>query len=339
MPEGTKKKHPSWLTGEPEPAQPAPRISPGRRGPLVEDDTGEQPTVTAPAAESAQQEGAPRTIPRVSVSPGTGERSPRTPLIREDDEGTFLSALAARLRENPKPTLIAFLVLLAIVSLFWFAFLRGEGGDPKAGAASSKGAPTDQQAAADPFGGGPVRDSGVKFGALRESGGTAELDGAGLEWQGTVTKKEGESGETLTLEGPTAAQLERGFDLGPAAIETGVYAVAQDDGEVLHITTHTFVPKEEGAGAQEMTLGTVYSLSGGTLDGYAYYLDRREPGSEKVTRTYVRPGESSYRVSYEAPIQQDQSGGSATDGHGTFVPLLVGWRGFEDDNATKQEGE
>src|SRR5215207_1855482 len=133
MPEGTKKKHPSWLTGEPEPAAPAPRISHGRqggrqggrRGPLAEDDTGELSTVTAPAVEGTQEEqqqGATRTIPRVSAPAGTGERSPRMPLIREDDErtlGTLASELVARLRENPRLALIAFLVLLALVSLLW----------------------------------------------------------------------------------------------------------------------------------------------------------------------------------------------------------------------------
>jgi hypothetical protein len=158
------------------------------------------------------------------------------------------------------------------------------------------------------------------------------LAGAGLNWSGTVTEKEGEAGQTVTLEGPTAAQLERGFDLGPSGVETGVYAVAQDGGQVLHVTTHTFVPKEEGREAEEMTLGTVYALEEGELSGYAYYLDRREPGSNRVTRTYVSPGESSYRVSYEAPP-------AAEGGTGTFVPLLVGWRGFDDGTANEEGGE
>ena len=159
--------------------------------------------------------------------------------------------------------------------------------------------------------------TGVLFGALQESDGEARLDGAGLSWSGTVTKKEGEAGETVTLEGPTAAQLERGFDLGSSSVETGVYAVAQEGGEVLHVTTHTFLSEEGGAEAQELTLGTVYSLEEGELSGYAYYLDERQDGSNTVTRTYVRPGAESYSVSYEAEP-------------GAFVPLLVGWRGFGD---------
>jgi hypothetical protein len=95
-------------------------------------------------------------------------------------------------------------------------------------------------------------------------------------------------------------------------VETGVYAVAQDGGEVLHVATHSFLPEDE---ARETTLGTVYALRNGELDGYAYYLDRRERGSDRVTRTYVRPGAESYSVSFEAPAR-------------TPVPLLVGWRGF-----------
>jgi hypothetical protein len=212
---------------------------------------------------------------------------------------------------NPGPAAMV-LVAVFVLGLFsYFLFFRGEE-QP----ASEEGDGT-QQSAGDPFAGGPVRASGILFGALQEEGGKAKLDGAGLNWSGTVTNKEGEAGETVTLEGPTAAQLERGFDLGSSSVETGVYAVAHDSGEVLHVTTHTFLP-EKGTEAQELTLGTVYSLGEGKLDGYAYYLDQRENGSNTLTRTYVRPGAESYSVSYEAEP-------------GTFVPLLIGWRGFGDE--------
>jgi hypothetical protein len=210
---------------------------------------------------------------------------------------------------------LAAFLMLALVS--YFLFLRG-GAEERPAAEGPSPAAEAGRSAGDPFAGGPVRDTGVLFDALQESGGEARLDGAGLNWSGTVTKKEGEAGETVTLEGPTAAQLERGFDLGSSSVETGVYAVAQDSGEVLHVTTHTFLPEERGAGAQELTLGTVYSLKEGELDGYAYYLDERQDGSNTVTRTYVRPDAEGYSVSYEAEP-------------GTFVPLLIGWRGFGDD--------
>ena len=330
MVESKKKRQPAWLTGEPDGERPPRRVSPGgHRGPLA-DDTGEMQSVATPNAADSGEVGATRTVPRISAPVGTQEKPPQAPLIQEDAGEGFFSVLSGRLRENPKPALFAFLALLAMAFLFWFVFLHG--GGEEAGSATTSGdrTPAAKQAQANPFAGGPVSNSGVKFRALQESGDTASLEGAGLQWHGTLTKKQDEAGETLTLEGPTAAQLERGFDLGPSAIETGVYAVAQDDGEVLHVTTHTFVPKEEGAGAHEMTLGSVYSLSGGSLDGYAFYLDQREPNSDTVTRTYVRPGESSYRVSYEAPSGHN---------HGSFVPLLVGWRGFENTHAGDQEGE
>ncbi len=339
MPESTtprtKKNRPSWLSGEEAyAAGPARRPAGSRGGPLAEDDTGEMPNVEKARADERHGErpaaAQTETIPRVSV-PEAEER----PGAKHRAARTSPAELVEFLRDNPAPAAMVVFVSLLLVALFWFLFL-GDGGETGGEQPAAGGGVPDRMIGAerppeDPFGAGPVRDSGVVFGALQEDGDEATLDGAGLNWSGTVTEKEGEAGQTVTLEGPTAAQLERGFDLGPSGVETGVYAVAQDGGQVLHVTTHTFVPKEEGREAEEMTLGTVYALEEGELDGYAYYLDRREPGSNSVTRTYVRPGESSYRVSYEAPP-------AAEGGKGTFVPLLVGWRGFDDETANV-EGE
>ena len=340
-----KKRQPSWLTvEEPEaatapgadagtrarPAEEAPRSKPGgRKGPLAEDDTGELSHVQKVLDQEPSTAAPTETVPRVTV-PGTGEGQ----RLRRGTGGTSPAEIFERLRENSAPLAIALLGLVLLALILWFLFFRGgeerpaEDGsaDPVAGARPVPG---------EPFGGGPVRDSGVVFGAMEESGEEATLDGAGLRWSGTVNEKEDGEGQTVTLEGPTAAQLERGFDLGSSDVETGVYAVAQDGGEVLHVTTQTFVPQEEGSEAEEMTLGTVYSLEEGRLDGYAYYLDQREPGSDTVTRTYVRPGQSSYRVSYDAPAAKAAEDG---DRNGAFVPLLVGWRGFEDGKTTQQEG-
>lgn len=301
MSERTKKR-PSWLSGEGDLTEERNVGSPGRKGPLAEADTEELRTPReAPADGPRTADGA---VPRVPM-PGAG--AGRTAATRKD--------LMGRVRANPGPAALVLVTLLVLALVFYFLFLSGGGEERTAAEQPSSG--ETGQAAVDPFAGGPIRDTGVLFGALRESGGEARLDGAGLNWSGTVTKKEGEAGETVTLEGPTAAQLERGFDLGSSSVETGVYAVAQEGGEVLHVTTHTFLP-EEGAEAQELTLGTVYSLEEGELGGYAYYLDERQSGSNEVTRTYVRPGAESYSVSYEAEPS-------------TFVPLLVGWRGFDDE--------
>jgi hypothetical protein len=342
-----KKRQPSWLTGE-EPeattdaragtgaqapvAEEAPRSRPGsRKGPLAEDETGEMPHVKRVLAEEPSAAAPAGKIPRVAA-PGAGDGQG----AERHTGGNSPAEILGRLGQNPASLGVALLVLL-VLGVF-LAFLLFRGGEE--GGRTAEGGPADgvigaQRAPEDPFGGGPVRDSGVVFGAMQESGEEATLDGAGLSWSGTVTRKEGEAGQTVTLEGPTAAQLERGFDLGPSDVETGVFAVAQDGGEVLHVTTQTLVPQGEEDGAEEMTLGTVYSLEKGRLDGYAYYLDRREPGSDTVTRTYVRPGQSSYRVSYDAPPAKAAEGG---DRNGTFVPLLVGWRGFEDGSATRQGG-
>jgi hypothetical protein len=352
MSESTRKgkRQPSWLTGE-EPeatngsgsnagadaktsvAEAPPRIAPGggRKGPLAEGETGEMPHVQRVLAEEPSVAAPTETVPRVTA-PGTGQRQ----RSQRKTGGNSPAEIFEHLRANPAPAAIALLVLLVLLVALPFLFFRGsEAGGERA---SAEGNSADrvvgaQRVSEDPFGGGPVRDSGVVFGAMQEDGEEATLDGAGLSWSGTVTRKEGEAGQTVTLEGPTAAQLERGFDLGSSDVETGVYAVAQDGGEVLHVTTQTFVPQEEGDGA-ETTLGTVYALEEGRLDGYAYYLDRREPGSDTVTRTYVRPDQESYRVSFEAPAAKAKDG----DRNGTFVPLLVGWRGFEDRSTNGQEG-
>ena len=302
MSEGTKKR-PSWLSGE-SPAEESTSRSPNRKGPLAEADTGELPSAREAPADGPRDAGTvEETVTRISMPAADARRTNASP-----------KSLAGRVRNKVEPAALVLVALLMTALVFYFLFLRGGGEEPTA--AGRQSSPGDAgQAVGNPFAGTPARDTGVLFGALRESGGEARLDGAGLDWSGTVTKKEGEAGETVTLEGPTAAQVERGFDLGSSSVETGVYAVAQEGGEVLHVTTHTFLPNKEGAEARELTLGTVYGLKEGELGGYAYYLDERQEGSNEVKRTYVRPGAEGYSVSYEAEP-------------GAFVPLLVGWRGF-----------
>lgn len=300
MPERAKKR-PSWLTGEGRAEEPAPRRPGiGRKGPLAESGTDELRPVGEASAAQGPHDGDKGAVPRVTLpEPGAGK------------PGAGPVGILGRVRANPAPAVIALGVLLALAPLVYFVFFRD--GEERPGARDGAGADLPAQ---QPFAGGPVRDTGVAFGALRERDGEVELDGAGLSWSGTVTEKEGGAGETVTLEGPTAAQLERGFDLGPSSVETGVYAVAREGGEVLHVATHAFVT-EDGSAGEELTLGTVYGVRDGELSGYAYYLDEREPGSDRVTRTYVRPGAGTYSVSFEAEP-------------GAFVPLLVGWRGFDD---------
>ncbi len=286
MPESTKKQ-PSWLDESPPEAR---ERAPDRDS-------------------SGTREDKPADVPRFPM-----------PEAKRGSSGAPSQGLLESVRANPGPLAIALLALLMVALFAWFFILR-DGSPSTLGNASNEEAIGSQRAQDDPFGDGSIRDSGVVFGPLRTEDGDATLSGAGLEWSGTVTEKDG--GETVTLEGPTAAQLERGFDLGASSVETGVYAVAQQSGEVLHVTTHTFLPEEEETEAEELTLGTVHALADGEPSGYAYYLDERREGSNRVTRTYVRPGQESYRVSYEAEP-------------GTFVPLLIGWQGFGEQDATGQ---
>lgn len=341
MPEGKKRK-PAWLTGEPEETRVAgqhiPRAS-GRKGPLAEDDTGELLVADGVKTAVAEEDAAAptQTIPRVGM-PGAGSGASAGVDAGRPYGGNSAREIFERLRENPVPLLGAGLALAVIISVLVIVF-GGGGGDPKtAERGPSEGAQDARQSAADPFAGGPVSDSGVAFEPLRESGGAAALTGAGLEWSGSVTEKgdgQGESqGQTLTLEGPTAAQLERGFDIGDWDVEPGVYAVANEEsGEVLHVTTQTLVPQEEARASEERTLGTVYAFEEGEFTGFAYYLDTREPRSDRITRTYFGPSITPYRVAYRAPDPEAEGG----DRNGAFVPLLVGWRGFQ--NTPKTTGE
>jgi len=172
---------------------------------------------------------------------------------------------------------------------------------------SSQGTPPGQSARYSDAASSGIEDTGVVFGGLKTEDGVATLEGAGLRWEGEV--EAGESGETITLEGATAAQIRRGFEMPHSSIQSGVFAVAQEGGEVLHVTFHTF-----DAAGTEVTQGSIFAVEDDRLDFTGYYRDERERGSEKVVRTYMPPVGENYRVSFEAP-------------EGTPVPLLVGFRG------------
>jgi hypothetical protein len=331
-----EKKKPAWLTGEPSEEaavqQQTPTRASSRKGPLAQDDTGQLLTSDR-VRDAVADEGQTQTVPRVAMPEPGANGSGRDAGV---PGGTSPREILERLRENPIPLVIGAVALFVAVGVLWIVF-GGAEAPQTAESGTSEGANGAQRLPADAFSGGPVSDSGVAFESMRESGQEATLTGAGLEWAGSVSEKEDGQGQTVTLDGPTAAQLERGFDLGSSDVETGVYAVAQEDtGEVLHVTTQTLVPQEQGAAAEELTLGTVHAFTDSEPSGYAFYVDQREAGSDRVTRTYVRPGQESYRVSYDAPVMQAIGEG---DRNGAFVPLLVGWRGFEDTQTKVQGGE
>lgn len=330
-----EKKKPAWLTGEPSEKtavqqQTSTRVG-SRKGPLAEDDTGQLPTADRVRSAAAEEEAQTQTVPRVAMPEPDANGSGRD---ASAPGGNSPREILERLRENPMPLVIGAVALSVAIGVLWIVF-GGVEAPQTADSGPSKGAYGSQRLPADAFAGGPVSDSGVAFETMRESGREAALSGAGLEWTGSISEKEDGQGQTVTLDGPTAAQLERGFDLGSSDVETGVYAVAQEDtGEVLHVATQTLVPQEQEVAAEELTLGTVHAFTDGEPSGYAFYMDRREAGSDRVTRTYVRPGQSTYRVSYDAPAMKPPKG--SDDRNGALVPLLVGWQGFEDTQTTGQ---
>lgn len=343
------KKKPAWLTGE-EAEAPEPQRSPAgtRKGPLAEDDTGEIPATENPAAADEASErlvGSPRpdntataTIPRVTP---TQHASGAPGDVRAGGQarsgGNSPAELVQRLRSNPAPALLALLVLIVLFTVFWFVFLRG-GDEVNENLTNdgSGGGEAPLAAQPSPEAGG-VDDTGIVFGRLDEGDDKATLQGAGLDWEGSITKKDGGAGETITLEGPTAAQVERGFEVDNSDVDSGVYALAQDDGSVLHVATHTYqlVSQQQDNEAdeqieKEITLGTIFDLEGGDLRQSGFYTDRHESGSPKTLRTYYKgldfDPKDSYEVSFDVP-------------KGTPVPLLVGYRDKGQQDQQSNQGE
>ena len=212
-----------------------------------------------------------------------------------------LGSLTWRTRRRLLFTGLAALALLMVLygarMLPFFAETQEPGQDASSGQAArySDAAPS------------RVEGTGVVFGGLKTKDGVARLEGAGLKWEGKVEADD--IGETITLKGPTAAQIRRGFEMPRSSIQSGVFAVAQDGGEVLHVTFHTF-----DAAGTEVTQGSIFAVEDDRLDFTGYYRDERQRDSEKVVRTYMPHGGEDYRVSFEVP-------------KGTPVPLLVGFRG------------
>ena len=360
MPEDNKtsgrKRQPSWLTGEesdapassggrataeataevPTEAPTGDKAGGGRRRAPLSDDTDEMPTARKVLSEEHSGNGpeggmdrVTAIVDRIAAPPGEDRARPE-----QRTEGNSPAEILQRLRANPAPAMLALLILAVLTVLIWFMFLRGgeEAKTPEAG--NSDGRQVAPMAAKPSSSVGGVDDTGVIFGSLDENGDKASLQGAGLQWDGSVSKKEDGAGETITLEGPTAAQIERGFKVKDSEVESGVYALAQDDGSVLHVDTHTYKLAPENATGMpvedQMTLGTIFDLEDGSLHQAGFYVDRYESGSQTVLRKYF-PGpdfseQDSYEVSFNAP-------------KGTPVPLLVGYRANGQENQQTKQGE
>lgn len=207
-------------------------------------------------------------------------------------------------RRSPATPLAVVAFALLVVGIVWWVvpFFGASEGNVSQGSAETRGANEGISAE-----GMPIADTGIAFDALEVEEGRARLSTSdGLVWEGSSTA--GEEGETITLSGPTAAQIKRGFELPGSSVESGTYAVAEPDGRVLHVTFNTFE-----AGGSEVSQGSILAIERDRLVYSGFYRDEREPGSEEVVRTYMPPGEDNYRASFTAP-------------EGTPILLLAGFK-------------
>lgn len=201
----------------------------------------------------------------------------------------------------------AVLVFAVATSLVAALLLRGEE------EARAPSAPQRAQRASEPV--VEARDTGIAFEEPVRRGGDYYLRAGSVAWKGKLEKTD--TGEVLTLEGPTAAQFRRAIALPEGSITTGVIGRAEPEGPVLHATF-----QRTDAGAEEFTQGTYSVVDGDAVLVEGHYTDRRDGGS--VTRTYSEdespatdPGvDRRYAVRFEAPA-------------GVPIPILVGWRAPE----------
>lgn len=178
-----------------------------------------------------------------------------------------------------------------------------------AGQTETQGRDRGDAPASAPSPGGEIKDTGVVIGepVVKEDG-TYYLRAGEIAWKGEL--KDTDTGEELTLEGPTAAQMKRSITLPQGSITTGVFGRAEPDKPILHATFHRVT-----AGEAENTTGTYKAIddAGVIVDGS--YEDVRD--GKEIVRTYTEhtPGSQdyrSYRVRFEAPL-------------GVPIPVLVGW--------------
>ena len=223
--------------------------------------------------------------------------------------GKSLREWFARALPTPRSRLVALMATLLVLGLF--LLLHGLGGGSSSDTSNASAPPAAPSAKASPSApaDSKVVDTGITFGDLSTKGGKASLSGAGLTWDGSVTS--GESGQTITLKGPTAVQIRQGFEMPRSSIQSGVFAVAQQGGDVLHVVFNMFQ-----AGDTEITQGSIFAVKDDKLVYSGYYRDERKTASDTVIRTYMPPGGRNYRRSFKAP-------------KGTPIPLLVGFKGVD----------
>ena len=198
----------------------------------------------------------------------------------------------------------AVLILVIVMST---RMLGGPAEAPPAEAPPSNEAAQQEQAGT-PEPAGEVQDTGVEFAEPVTENGAYYLRSGEISWKGKV--EQSETGEELTLEGPTAAQFKRAVALPHGQIMTGVFGRAQPDQPIVHGTFHRVT-----LGDRETTTGTYKAVDDQQVLADGYYTDERD--GDTVVRTYQETlpqtdEKRSYRVSFEAPA-------------GVPIPTLIGW--------------
>lgn len=192
------------------------------------------------------------------------------------------------------------LVVAFVISTMLLGGSPTENTDPDAGK-------NKQTASNDPPALAP-RDTNIAIEEPVERDGDYFLRIGEIAWKGDL--KDTDTGQELTLTGPTSAQFKRAVTLPSGAITTGVFGRAETGQPIIHATFH----RTEASG-EEMTSGTYYALDDDTVLVQGSYEDTRE--GDTVTRVYSEkaPGETefeNYSVTFDSPL-------------GAPIPALVGW--------------
>lgn len=277
---------------------------------------------------------------RLSSSIKSGDHEPSTAVQEEEDEREGLAGSGPLLWLIDHWIPIAVPLVLVCIGIFVFAtiFTNGQTNEEIAssegGSGEGKGKPS--QDAGNGTGQVPLYESGLVFDYTQKDG-KATLKAGDLTWEGEVTEGgEDSPKEAVTLAGPTAAKINRGYEMDggsdePGQVETMTYAVEAEDAPDIHATYQRF-SGHTSKGPVEAPNGS-YSVTAdsGDLIAEGNYSDRRTGGGaagedgNEVIRTYTEnvPGEGEpqqFRARYEAP-------------EGAPVPALVGWQEPEARNS------
>ena len=230
--------------------------------------------------------------------------------------------------------IVAALVVLAIMILFGFNPISAIAGgsdepaqpetatqNPEPSGSGAAGSEAEGSSVSLPAAQIPLHDSGVTFKPPVEEDDTYLLAAGDVSWGGEITT--GENGETLTLEGPTAAQIKRSLTFKDGSISTGVFGRTAPEKPLQHATSHRLMLTGD-----EKTSGTFFEVDGTELVSMGAYFDYRD--GDEITRTYVEMDPESadggvkdvYATTFDSPLAKNKNGQPATD-EGPPIPTLV----------------